>query len=305
VGHEQNNLGNTLAALGGRESDIARSSRLSKPFRRRCWNGRANASRSDWAITQNSSALRWVRSLSMRATSRGSSRPSKPFRRRCWNSLASAPPVEWASGKNNLGKMRFERSASMSAAPRGSEQAVEAYKRRARMDWTRPADWAGTQSNLGSALRVLGERDSGTGAARAGCPRPINAACSNNTRERSPSLGWTQNNLGTALQALGDVRAAPRGSGRPSKPFRRRCSNGQGSADLGMRSLNALDALSCFAGKTPEAVGRRWKFGPTIQRLTRSDLVAIAAFVPSWHETDMPLHARCPLGGQSGKHSSQ
>ena len=54
------------------------------------------------------------------------------------------------------------------------EQAVAAYHA-ALEEWTRervPLDWAVTQINLGTALRRLGERESGTGAPRARRSRP-------------------------------------------------------------------------------------------------------------------------------------
>jgi hypothetical protein len=58
-----------------------------------------------------------------------------------------------------------------------------------------PLDWATTQSNLGDALRTLGERESGTARLEeaVGVDR---AALEELTRERVP-LDWaeTQNNL--------------------------------------------------------------------------------------------------------------
>ena len=44
------------------------------------------------------------------------------------------------------------------------QKAIVAY-RAALLEWTRervPLDWAGTQNNLGTALKALGERESGT-----------------------------------------------------------------------------------------------------------------------------------------------
>ena len=67
-----------------------------------------------------------------------------------------------------------------------------------------PLDWATTQNNLGNALSVLGERESGT----ATLERAVAAyelALEERTRERVP-LDWatTQNNLGNALRILGE-----------------------------------------------------------------------------------------------------
>ena len=71
-----------------------------------------------------------------------------------------------------------------------------------------PLLWAATRSNLGAALGMLGERESGT--ARLGeAVAAHRAALEEYTRERVP-LDWamTLYNLGLALQTLGE-----RGSG--------------------------------------------------------------------------------------------
>ena len=69
---------------------------------------------------------------------------------------------------------------------------------------TSPDDWATTQNNLGTALRTLGERESGT-ARLEEAVAAYRAALEERTRERVP-LDWalTQTNLGTALQTLGE-----------------------------------------------------------------------------------------------------
>jgi tetratricopeptide (TPR) repeat protein len=61
-----------------------------------------------------------------------------------------------------------------------------------------------TQNNLGVALRLLGERESGTARLQEAVDALL-AALQECTRERVP-LDWadTQNNLGTALTALGE-----------------------------------------------------------------------------------------------------
>jgi tetratricopeptide (TPR) repeat protein len=60
-----------------------------------------------------------------------------------------------------------------------------------------------TQNNLGTALRALGERESGTARLEAAVAA-FRAALQERTRDRVP-LDWamTQNNLGHALRALG------------------------------------------------------------------------------------------------------
>jgi len=66
-----------------------------------------------------------------------------------------------------------------------------------------PLDWARIQNSLGSALLVLGSRESGT-ARLEEAVEACRAALDEYTRERAP-LKWalTQNNLGNALQELG------------------------------------------------------------------------------------------------------
>jgi tetratricopeptide (TPR) repeat protein len=66
----------------------------------------------------------------------------------------------------------------------------------------RPLDWAMTQNNLGTALRTLGERESGT-ARLEEAVAAFRDALKERTRERVP-LDWaiTQSNLGTALGAI-------------------------------------------------------------------------------------------------------
>jgi tetratricopeptide (TPR) repeat protein len=65
-------------------------------------------------------------------------------------------------------------------------------------------DWAATQSNLGNALTLLGERENGT-ARLLEAVAAFQEALQENTRERVP-LVWatTQNNLGNALALLGE-----------------------------------------------------------------------------------------------------
>jgi tetratricopeptide (TPR) repeat protein len=66
-----------------------------------------------------------------------------------------------------------------------------------------PLDWATTQNNLGSALRTLGGRESGT-ARLEEAVAAYREALMERTRERVP-LDWaqTQQNLGVALSTLG------------------------------------------------------------------------------------------------------
>ena len=72
-----------------------------------------------------------------------------------------------------------------------------------------PLDWAGTQNNLGNALRVLGEREGGT-ARLEEAVAAFHAALLEWTRERVP-FDWAmaQYNLGTTLRLLGGREASP------------------------------------------------------------------------------------------------
>ena len=68
----------------------------------------------------------------------------------------------------------------------------------------RDSKWAMTQNNLGGALAVLGQRESGT-ARLEEAVTAYRAALEEETRERVP-LQWatTQNDLGDALKTLGE-----------------------------------------------------------------------------------------------------
>ncbi|MGH6935163.1 MAG: hypothetical protein ACRED2_03095, partial [Methylocella sp.] len=87
-----------------------------------------------------------------------------------------------------------------------AESAIERYRQlialRPRNAF--PLDWAATQMNLGTALRILGERESGT-ARLEEAVAAYREALQENTRARVP-LDWamTQMNLGNALSALGE-----------------------------------------------------------------------------------------------------
>lgn len=79
---------------------------------------------------------------------------------------------------------------------------------------TRPEDWAGTQNNLGNALKTLGSRSVGEEGVKflAGAIAAYEAALEVRTRAEAP-VDWaaTQNNLGVALSALGERSAGAEG----------------------------------------------------------------------------------------------
>jgi tetratricopeptide (TPR) repeat protein len=85
--------------------------------------------------------------------------------------------------------------------------AIESYHKLSHEDWPReraPVDWFATQHALGVALRVLGERDTGTTRLEEAVAI-LREALKEGTRERTPDE-WaaTQNDLGRALLWLGE-----------------------------------------------------------------------------------------------------
>ena len=75
---------------------------------------------------------------------------------------------------------------------------------------TDPQTWAGTQNNLGNALRAFGEREADPARLRAAITA-YQAALKVFTPDDDPPMDWavTQNNLGIALQVLGEREADP------------------------------------------------------------------------------------------------
>ena len=119
--------------------------------------------------------------------------------------------IDGLKTSDEIGEFLFEKAGEF--WERGNEKginaallvAISAY-RAALEERTRervPLQWATTQSNLGTALSTLGERESGT-ARLEEAVQAYRAALEERTRERVP-LDWaaTQNNLGNALSTLG------------------------------------------------------------------------------------------------------
>jgi tetratricopeptide (TPR) repeat protein len=120
--------------------------------------------------------------------------------------------IEGRSGWQQIGLYLFERANEF--CERGDQKgensaliiSIAAY-RSALAELTRervPLDWAMIQSNLGTALEALGERESGT-ARLEEAVAAFREALTEITRARVP-LDWAtiQSNLGTALEALGE-----------------------------------------------------------------------------------------------------
>ena len=76
-----------------------------------------------------------------------------------------------------------------------------------------PRNWATTQNNLGTALAILGERESGTERLQLAL-EAFRTSLEEYSRERVPLLwAMTQHNIGNALRALGE-RRVKRGTSR-------------------------------------------------------------------------------------------
>jgi tetratricopeptide (TPR) repeat protein len=106
-------------------------------------------------------------------------------------------PDQRGAALNDLG-VSLQTLGAREADPARLQSAVAASQS-ALLERTRdrvPLDWAGTQNNLGNALRDLGSR--------AGDTATLQSALLERTRDRVP-LNWagTQNNLGNALRDLG------------------------------------------------------------------------------------------------------
>ena len=105
-----------------------------------------------------------------------------------------------------------------------------------------------TQNNLGNALRMLGERESGTERLEEAVAA-YRAALEERTRERVP-LDWAtaQINLGIALERSASGRAGRRGSRRRSRPIARRWRNirasGFRSTGRRRRTISAMRSLT-------------------------------------------------------------
>jgi tetratricopeptide (TPR) repeat protein len=110
-----------------------------------------------------------------------------------------------------------------------------------------PQDWAKTQIYLGTALDMLGKRESGT-ARLEEAVAAYQEALQENTRERVP-LDWagTQMNLGAALQALGERESG--GLTLAARPTYRPDTNGTPN-----HSTLAMMLIVSFLGSKPSSL---------------------------------------------------
>jgi tetratricopeptide (TPR) repeat protein len=201
----QNNLGNALATLGGRENGTVRLEAAVAAYRAALEERTRDRVPLDWAQTQNNlgNAL-WTLGERENGTARLEAAVAA-YRAALQERTRERVPLDWAQTQNNLGTALWTLGERESGTAR-LEEAVAAYHA-ALEERTRervPLDWAMTQMNLGNALVVLGGREKGT-EQLAAAVAAYRASLEERTRERVP-LAWamTQDNLGTALPVLGE-----------------------------------------------------------------------------------------------------
>jgi len=201
----QNNLGNALATLGGRENGTAHLEAAVAAYHAALEERTHARMPLEWAQTQNNlgNAL-WTLGERENGTARLEAAVTA-YRAALEERTRERVPLDWAQTQNNLGTALWTLGTRENGTAR-LEAAVAAYHA-ALEERTRervPLDWAMTQMNLGNALVVLGGRESGTAQLEAAVTA-YRASLEERTRERVP-LAWamTQDNLGTALLVLGE-----------------------------------------------------------------------------------------------------
>jgi tetratricopeptide (TPR) repeat protein len=201
----QNNLGNALATLGGRESGTAPLEEAVAAFREALQELTRERLPLVWAATQVSLGNA-LETLGERES--GTARLNEAvaaFHAALEVRTRERVPLDWAMTQVNLGNA-LERLGERDGGTARLDEAAAAY-REALQERTRervPLQWAGTQMGLGNALRALGERESGTARLEAAVAA-AREALQEYTRERAP-LGWAvaEHYLGDALRILGE-----------------------------------------------------------------------------------------------------
>lgn len=199
----QNNLGNALSTLGGRESGTARLEEAVTAYRASLEEWTRDRAPLEWAATQNNLANA-LQTLGAREI--GTVRLEEAVAAHCAalkERRRERAPLDWATSQNNLGNALWILGERETGTER-LERAVDAF-RTVLEEWTRervPLLWATAKSNLANALCTLGERERSTARleeAVAAC----HAAMQEWTRDRVP-LDWatTQHCLGNALKGL-------------------------------------------------------------------------------------------------------
>ena len=133
-----------------------------------------------------------------------------------------------------------------------------------------------TQNNLGIALEILGQRESGT-ARLDEAVRAYRAALQERTRERVP-LAWaeTQSNLGTALESLGQ-RASGTASLEEAVAAYRAASEEYTRERVPLRWAMTQNNL----GDALERLGERESGTARLQEAVAAYDAALAIFVPA------------------------
>jgi tetratricopeptide (TPR) repeat protein len=122
----------------------------------------------DWAMTQNNLGNALSRLGEREDGTQRLQEAVEAYRAALEVRTRERVPLDWAMTQNNLGsalRALGEREDGASDAGRGRlEEAVAAFRAalEVRTRERVPLQWAGTQNNLGNALRALGERQDGT-----------------------------------------------------------------------------------------------------------------------------------------------
>lgn len=209
----QNNLGAALLRLGERESGTTRLEEALVAFREAQKEWTQDRVPLQWAATQDNLASALLRLGERNSGTARLEESVTAYRAALTERMQERVPLEWAMTQQNLGnalKTLGERESRQDESIRCFEAAVAAF-RAALTERTRervPLKWAMTQSNLGNALKLLGERESGQDESILRLEEAVaayRAALTERPRERVP-LQWamTQNNLGAALASLGE-----------------------------------------------------------------------------------------------------
>ena len=162
----QYNLGNALSILGVRESNTAHLKEAIQAYREALKERTRDRVPLDWAETQNNLGAA-LRSLGQRESGTAYLKEAvQAYREALKEATRHRVPLIWAATQYNLGNVLYNLGNALSIFGEGEsstarlEEAVAAY-REALKEQTRdrtPFDWAKTQDNLGTALRILNER---------------------------------------------------------------------------------------------------------------------------------------------------